>query len=94
MIFIFPKNYKFNNKFLGSISYFTILFNVIWQLFIYCLINLIFKNITFKISLFIILCFPILILSLFEISNETIFVNLFYLFKFIISPKLYLFNKL
>ena len=93
MVFIFPKNYKFNNKFLGIINYFYLFLNLIWQTFIFCLINLLFNNLTFKIFLFIILCFPLLILSIIENHNENIFCTIYYLLKFFLSVKLYLFNK-
>lgn len=93
MLFIFPKNYNLHSKFLGIIDYFSIFFNTLWQIFIFCLLNLIFHNITLKISLFVIFCFPLLILSIVRINNENIFLTLFYLLKFIFSHKLYLFNK-
>lgn len=94
MLFIFPKNYNLQSKFLGIIDYFSLFFNVIWQIFIFCLINLIFNNITLKTCLFIICCLPLLILSLVEINNENMFFTIFYLLKFIFSYKLYLFDKI
>lgn len=94
MLFIFPKNYNLHSKFLGLIDYFSLFFNILWQIFIFCFINLIFKNITLKIFLFIVLCFPLLILSIVEFNNENIFFTIFYLLKFIFSPKLYLFNNI
>ena len=93
MLFIFPKNYNIHSKFLGIIDYFSLFFNIVWELFIFCLINLIFHNITLKISIFIICCFPLLILSIVGINNENIFFTFFYILKFIFSYKLYLYNK-
>ena len=90
MIFIFPRNYNIHSKFLGIISYSYLL----WDFFVYCLINLLFLSLTIKTFLFIIFTLPILLLSIIGINNENIFSTLFYLLKFIFSNKLYLFNKL
>lgn len=93
MLFIFPKNYNLSSKFLGIIDYLSLFFNLMWQIFIFCLSNLLFNNITIKISLFIAFCLPLLILSITGMSNESIFFMLYYLVKFIFSNKIYLFNK-
>lgn len=94
MIFIFPRNYNIHSKFLGIISYPSLFFNLLWDFFVYCLINLLFLSLTIKTFLFIIFTLPILLLSIIGINNENIFSTLFYLLKFIFSYKLYLFNKL
>lgn len=94
MIFIFPRNYNIHSKFLGIISYSSLFFNLLWDFFVYCLINLLFLSLTIKTFLFIIFTLPILLLSIIGINNENIFSTFFYLLKFIFSYKLYLFNKL
>ena len=91
---IFPRNYNIHSKFLGIISYSSLFFNLLWDFFVYCLINLLFLSLTIKTFLFIIFTLPILLLSIIGINNENIFLTLFYLLKFIFSYKLYLFNKL
>lgn len=93
MIFIFPKNYNLNSKFLGIIDYLSLFLNVVWQIFTFCLVNLFFDSITLKTSLFLILCLPLLIASITGSNNENIFFTIFYLLKFLFSRKLYLFNK-
>lgn len=93
MPFIFPKNYNLHSKFLGIIDYFSLFINILWQIFTFCLVNLICNSITIKISLFVILCLPLLIASITQINNENIFLTIFYLLKFCLTPKLYLFNK-
>lgn len=93
MLFIFPKNYNLHSKFLGIIDYSALFINIIWQIFTFCLINLIFHSLTLKISLFLVLCLPLLIASIAGNNNENIFFTLFYLLKFIFSYKIYLFNK-
>ena len=78
MKFIFPKNYNFKNKLFGLIDYNTIFLNVIWCTFIFCLINLIFNNLTLKIIIFILLCLPLIIFSVVGFNHENIINVLFY----------------
>ncbi len=93
MKFIFPKNYDFKTKLFGVFDYFTIVVNIIFDLFVFCLCNLIFSNINIKIFICISLCFPLLILSFVGLNNENVFLVLIYIFKYFIKPKLYLYNK-
>lgn len=92
MKFIFPANYSFKPKLLGIIDYSTAIFNLIWHIFVFCLINLIFSSITLKIFLFIILCFPILLLSIVGFNHENILYVLFYLTKFYLHNNVYLYK--
>lgn len=93
MTFIFPRNYNFKNKFLGMIDYQTLVILFFWSAFIYCSIN--FFNIAFttKVILFIIFTLPIDILGIFSFSNDSILYTFLYVFKYLMSPKLYLFSK-
>ena len=93
MQFIFPQNYNLKNKFLGIIDYSSLFVNIVWELFIFCFINLIFSSLTLKIFIFIILCMPLLIFSIMGLNGENIFYVINYLLKFIFSNKIYLFNK-
>ena len=93
MKFIFPRNYDFKSKLFGVFDYFTLIVNIIFDLFIFCLCNLIFTNINIKIFICISLCFPLLILSFVGLNNENVFLVLIYIFKYFIKPKLYLYNK-
>ena len=93
MKFIFPRNYDFKTKLFGVFDYFTLIVNIIFDLFIFCLCNLIFTNINIKIFICISLCFPLLILSFVGLNNENVFLVLIYIFKYFIKPKLYLYNK-
>lgn len=93
MKFIFPQNFAFKNKILGVIDMSTLFFNVFWDAFIYCLLNLLFSNINIIISGFIILCFPLLLFSIIGFNHENIVYVVFYLLKFISNKKLYFYNK-
>ena len=93
MKFIFPQNYCFRQKLFGFIDYSTLFFNIILGVLIYLLLSCFIKNITFKISIFIILFFPSLIFSIIGFNHEKITYILKYLFIYIKSPKYYLYKK-
>ena len=92
MKFIFPQNYNFKNKIFGFIDYPTAILNVLWDVFVFCVLDLIFVNLTLKICLFIILCFPLLLFSIFGFNNENIISVIVYIFKYIKNKKLYLYR--
>ena len=91
--FIFPQNYNFNNKLLGSIDYYTAIFNIIWIFFIIFILNIFFTSLSFKIFIGIILCFPLLLLSFIGFNGENILNVFSYILRFILKPKLFLYNK-
>lgn len=93
MKFIFPKNYDFKIKLFGIFDYFTIIINIIFDLFVFSLCNLLFNNINIKIFIFVSLCFPLFLLSIFGLNSENIFLVLIYILKYFFRPKLYLYNK-
>lgn len=93
MKFIFPANYSFKPKLLGIIDYNTAIFNLIWYVFIFCLINLIISDISLKIFLFIIMCFPIFLFSVIGFNHENILYVFSYLLKFYIYKDIYLYKK-
>ena len=93
MQFIFPSNYNFKNKLFGIINYSTIIINIIWYSFVFCLINLIFNNINLKIIFFSIFSVPFFIFSIVNNRNENIIIVFTYLFKYLFKPKLYFYKK-
>ena len=93
MKFIFPKNYDFKSKLFGVFDYFTIIIDIIFSLFIFSICNLLFNDIYIKIFIIISLCFPIILLSIFGLNNENVFLVLIYILKYFSRPKLYLYNK-
>ena len=93
MKFIFPKNYDFKSKLFGVFDYFTIIVNIIFDLFVFSICNLIFNDINIVIFICIFLCFPLLLLSIVGLNSENIFLVLIYIFKYFFKPKLYLYNK-
>ena len=93
MKFIFPKNYNFKNKVFGVFDYSTIIINLIWYFLIFIILHFLFISIQLKIFIFIFLCFPLFLFSIFGFQNENILNVLFYIIKFLLKPKLYLFLK-
>lgn len=93
MKFVFPKNYKFKSKLFGIIPYSTAILNILWIIIIYFISNLFFKNISIKIFLVITFCFPLFIFSVIGFNNENFISVLIYIIKYLIRPKLYLYDK-
>ena len=92
MKFIFPQNYNFRSKFLGFIDYSTAILNVLWAIFVFCILNVLFSSLKIKIFLFIIFSMPVLIFSIVGFNHENIIYVLFYILKYINSPKVYLYK--
>ena len=91
MNFIFPSNYSFKNKLLGIIDYPTAIFNVIYFLIIFGSNYLLFSSINIRIIFIIVFYFPIFLFSIVGFNHENILYSLFYILKFLIKPKLYLY---
>ena len=92
MKYIFPKNYSFKNKIFGIIDYPTAIFNVIIFVVVLTIMNVIFRDISTRIIFIIIFYFPILLFSLVGFNNESVLYTIFYIIKYFLSPKLYLYN--
>jgi len=93
MKFIIPQNYDFKNKLLGFMDYSTAIFNVIWALIVFLLVNIFPISINIKIGIFITLYFPLLLFSFFGFHNENIFFVLYYIFKFLKNNTVYFYGK-
>lgn len=93
MKFIFPQNYNFNTKLFGLLDYPTAIFNFICWTIIFIFTKLFIVDLLTKIIIFIILCLPILLISLFGFHQENIIYVFHYIFIFYKKPKLYLYQK-
>lgn len=92
MKFIFPTNYNFKNKILGVLDYPTAIFNVVYFLIIFSLFNSIFNSINLKIIFVVVFYFPILLFSIVGFNHENILYSLYYIIKYFIKPKVYLYK--
>ena len=93
MKFIFPQNYNFRNKLFGMFDYSTILFNLIWDVIIFLIINFIFNALYIKLFLLIVFCFPLFLFSIIGFNGQNIIYVLSYILKFVFSQKLFLYSK-
>ena len=93
MKFIFPQNYNLNTKLLGIIDYSVAIADLLWGIFVFFLINSLFKVLSIKIFLCIILIFPIVILSIVGVDGENFLYFLSYVLKYIFKQKIYLYEK-
>ena len=93
MKFIFPKNYNYNLKLFGFISYSTAIIDVIIGLVLFGLVNLIFCNLSLKIYFFIGLYLPVLMFSILGINRESFITVVRYIFRYIKCKKVYLYRK-
>ena len=93
MKFIFPQNFNFKPKLLGVIDYQTAIINIILWLLLFFILNLLFIDLIIKIIIFIIVCFPFVLLSIVGFNHENIIYVISYLIKYIKCNKIYLYKK-
>ena len=93
MKFIFPQNYNLKTKLLGIIDYSVAIADLIWGILVFFVVNILFKTISTKIFLSIILVFPVVIFSVVGVDGENILYFLSYVLKYIFKQKLYLYEK-
>ena len=93
MKFVFPKNYNFSFKFLGIISYSSIIINIIYGFLLYFLISIFFKSFIIKFYCFISFFIPFFLFTSLNHSNENIFIVISYILKYLSSPKVYFYDK-
>ena len=93
MKFIFPQNYTFKNKIFGFIDYSVAIVNIIWAILIGLFLHIFIQDMSIKIILFIIFCFPVFLLSISGIHGENIIYVFLYIFKFLFRQKLFFYTK-
>ena len=93
MKFIFPQNYNFTPKILGIIEYSVAIFDIIWSIIIFGIVNIFFSSLNIKIFLCIIFIFPILIFSIVGINGENMLYVISYIIKYYIKQKVILYHK-
>lgn len=91
MKFIIPKNYNYHLKILGVIDYPTAIFNLLILAFLWIALSPFLTNILRKTAVVIILYLPILLITIVESQNESPVYRVYYLLKFLLRPKIYLY---
>ena len=92
MKFIIPQNYDFSGKLFGIIDYSTAIFDIVWCLIIFCIVNCFPFTLIIKIFVVIILSFPVLLFSFIGFNHENVLYVFFYILKFYKNPKVYLYK--
>lgn len=93
MNFIIPQNYKYRNKFLGFVDYHTLITNIIFDIILFKLLNIFISDIFIQLIILIIICLPLLLISILFSNNENVFNILLFIFNYVNSPKIYIYNK-
>ena len=93
MKFIFPQIYNFKNKLFGVIDYSTAFVNVIWDIFVFLIVNIFFSSWTLKIFILVIFCFPLILFSFAGFNGENILYVSSYLIRYFFKQKLFLYKK-
>lgn len=93
MKFIFPKNYNFKPKLLGIIEYSTAILNITFAIVLYFILNIFISDIFFKLSIFIILFLPLLLITVLGINQESIISIAKYLYKFFKNKRIYIYYR-
>ena len=93
MNFIFPKNYNFKTKLLGFIDYSTAILNIVFAFILYCILSIFIKNIIDIIPVFIPIYIPFFLITILTIQKENFLDVAKYLIKYLLSTKLYLYEK-
>lgn len=93
MKFIIPQNYNFSKKFLGIISYQSIVINIIWSGLIFIFVDSFIKILNIRIFIFTIFTMPMFIFSIVGLGGENLLNVMIYVFKYIIKQKIYFYDK-
>lgn len=91
-MYIFPKNYNFKNKIGGVIDYPTAIFNLLFIFLLYKFISLFKLTLTSKLIFISIFYTPIFLVSIFNHNDDNIICIAYYVIKFLVRPKLYLYK--
>ena len=91
MNFVIPQNFNLENKLFGFLDFSTAIFLVCFSVIIFFILNILPINFILKLFIFLILFFPLFILSVTGFYKENLIDVIFYLLKFLFSQKLYLY---
>ena len=91
-MYIFPKNYNFKNKIGGVIDYPTAIFNLLFIFLLYKFISIFKLTLTSKLIFISIFYTPIFLVSIFNHNADNIICIAYYVIKFLVRPKLYLYK--
>ena len=92
MTFIIPQNYNFKSKLFGIIDYPTAIFNIAFIVILYFILKLLPFGLLAK-SIILVVCYlPLSLISIFGFYSESFLFVFIYFFKFLITPKVYIYK--
>lgn len=93
MHFVFPQNYNFSSRLFGIFDYTTVLFNLVWFVFLFSVSNIFFETLEIKILICTVLFLPFFIISIIGLYHENIFFVLSYIYCFFKNRCIYFYSK-
>ena len=92
MTFIIPQNYNFKSKLFGIIDYPTALFNIAFIVILHFILKLLPFTLLAK-SIILVVCYlPLFLISFLGFYSESFLFVFIYFFKFLITPKVYIYK--
>jgi len=89
--FIIPRNYILEKKIFGFLDYSSGIFLLFFSIIVFAILSFFHISFIVKLSIFLVLFFPIFLLSISGFYRESLLDIIFYIFKYAISQKLYLY---
>ena len=93
MHFVIPQNYNFRSRLFGLFDYPTLIFNVVWFVFLFAISNLCFADVEVKIVFCTILYLPVFIFSFIGVRGENLFAVVFSVCSFVKNRKVLFYSK-
>ena len=92
MTYIIPQNYNFKPKLFGILDYPTAILNVSIIVILILFLRLIPFALVVKCIIFIVCYLPLFLVSIFGFYNENFILIFLYVFKYLISPKVFIYR--
>ncbi len=92
MTYIIPQNYNFKPKLFGILDYPTAILNVSIIVILILFLRLIPFALVVKCIIFIVCYLPLFLVSIFGFYNENFILIFLYVFKYLISPKVFIYK--
>ena len=92
MTYIIPQNYNFKPKLFGILDYPTAILNVSIIVILILFLRLIPIDLAIKCIIFVVCYLPLFLVSIFGFYNENFILIFLYVFKYLISPKVFIYK--
>ena len=93
MKFIFPRNYRYKPKILGFIDHITAIIDLIIGIILFLVLKIFVEKVLIRVYIFIILFFPVVLISIVLLSEENVFEYIVIIIRFIKRRGVYFYDK-